>query len=64
MQRFNIVSIEVKKLDTVKWVKGVFSTVILLNKEGVNKLKKLLKLKKHNRALRGLGKVNSKIPFI
>jgi hypothetical protein len=38
--------------------------VILLSKEGVNKLKKLLKLKRYSRALKRLGKVGSKVPSI
>jgi hypothetical protein len=38
--------------------------VILLGKEGVNKLKKLLKLGRRSRALGGLGKVGSRVPSI
>ena len=43
MRRFRVVGVRVG-LDTVERVEGVFSIVILLGKEGVNKLKKLLKL--------------------
>ena len=49
------------ELNAAEWVKGVFNTVILLSKEGVNKLKKLLKLGRYSRALGGLGKVSSKV---
>ena len=52
------------ELDTVEQVKGVFSIVVLLSKKGVNKLKKLLKLKRRSRALEGLGKVGSRVPSI
>jgi hypothetical protein len=52
------------KLNTVKWVEGVFNTVVLLGEEGVNKLKKLKKLKRCSGVLRGLSKVNSRVPSI
>ena len=52
------------ELNAAEWVKGVFNTVVLLGKEGVNKLKKLKKLGRCSGALKGLGKVSSKIPFI
>ena len=57
MRRFRVVGVGVEELDAVERVEGVFGTVILLGKEGVNKLKKLLKLGRRNRALGGLGKV-------
>ena len=59
-----IVGVRVEELDIVEQVGGVFSIVILLGKEGVNKLKKFLKLGRRNRALGGLGKVGSRVPFI
>ena len=64
MQRFRVVGVGVKELDIAEQVKGVFGIVILLGKEGVNKLKKLKKLGMCSGALKGLGKVSSKIPFI
>ena len=64
MQRFGVVGVGVKEQDTAEQVKGVFGTVILLNKEGVNKLKKLPKLGRRSGALKGLGKVGSGVPFI
>jgi hypothetical protein len=54
----------VEELDAAEWVEGVFSIAILLGKKGVNKLKKLLKLGRRSRALGGLGKVGSRVPFI
>ena len=59
MQQFRVISIKIK-LNTAKWVKGVFSIVILLNKGGANKPKKLLKLRRRSRAPGGSGKVGSK----
>jgi hypothetical protein len=64
MQRFRVVGVRVKELDAVEQVKEVFSIVIFLGKKGVNKLKELLKLGRRSRALGGLGKVGSKVPFI
>ena len=64
MQWFKVVGVGVEELDTVERVKEVFSIAILLGKKGVNKLKKLLKLGRRSRALGGLGKVGSKVPFI
>ena len=63
MQQFRVVGVRVEELDTAERV-GVFSIVILLGKEGVNKLKKLLKLERCSRALGGLGKVGSRVPSI
>ena len=57
-------SVRVEELDIVERVEGVFSIVVLLGKEGVNKLKKLLKLGRRSRALGGLGKVGSRVPSI
>ena len=37
---------------------------ILLNKEGVNKLKRLLKLGRRNGTPKGLGKMGFRVPFI
>ena len=64
MQQFKVIGVKIKELNTAKQIKRVFSIVILLNKGGVNKLKKLPKLGRYNRALKGLNKVNSKILFI
>ena len=64
MRRFRVVGIRVEELDTAEQVEGVFSIVILLGKKGINKLKKLLKLGRHSRALGGLGKVGSRVPSI
>ena len=44
MRWFRVVGVRVEERDVVERVEGVFSIVILLGKEGVNKLKKLLKL--------------------
>ena len=48
--------------DIAERIEGVFSVVILLGKEGANKLKKLLKLGRRSGALGGLGKVGSRVP--
>ena len=64
MRRFRVVSVRVEELDIVERVEGVFSIVILLGKEGVNKLKRLLKLGRRSRALGGLGKVGSRVPSV
>ena len=64
MRQFRVVGIRVEELDIAERVKGVFSIVILIGKEGVNKLKKLLKLGRRSRALGGLGKVGSRVPSI
>ena len=64
MQCFRVVGIRVEELDAVERVKGVFGIVVLLDKEGINKLRKLLKLERRSRALGGLGKVDSRVPFI
>ena len=64
MRRFRVVGVRVEELDAVERVEGVFSIVIFLDKEGVNKLKKLLKLGRRSRALGGLGKVGSRAPSI
>jgi hypothetical protein len=64
MRRFRVVGVRVEELDIVERVEGVFSIVILLGKEGVNKLKKFLKLGRRSRALGGLGKVGSRVPSI
>ena len=65
IQQFGV---KVEGLNTTEQAEGVFSTVILPSiqpgKEGVNKLKKLLKLKRRSGAPGGLGKVGSKVPFI
>ena len=52
------------ELDAVEWVERVFNIVVLLGKEGANKLKRLLKLGRRSRALGGLGKVGSRVPSI
>ena len=54
----------VEELDAAERVEGVFGIVVLLGKEGVNKLKKFPKLRRCSKALRGLGKVNSGVSFI
>ena len=64
MRQFRVVGVRVEELDIVERVEGVFSIVILLGKEGVNKLKKLLKLGRCSKALGGLGKVGSRVPSI
>jgi hypothetical protein len=64
MRRFRVVGVRVEELDTAERVEGVFGIVILLGKEGANKLKKLLKLGRRSRALGGLGKVGSRVPSI
>ena len=64
MRRFRVVGIRVEELDTAVRVEGVFGIVILIGKEGANKLKKLLKLRRRSRALGGLGKVGSGVPSI
>ena len=64
MRWFRVVGIRVEERDIVERVEGVFSIVILLGKEGVNKLKKLLKLGRRSRALGELGKVGSRVPSI
>ena len=64
MRRFKVVGVRVKELDIAERVKGVFGIVVFLGKEGVNKLKKLLKLGRRSRALGGLGKVDSRAPSI
>ena len=64
MRRFRVVGVRVEELDIVERVEGVFSVVIFLGKEGVNKLKKLLKLGRRSRVLGGLGKVGSRVPSI
>ena len=51
MRRFRVVGVGVEKRDTAERIEGVFGIVILLGKEGVNKLKKLLKLGRRSRAL-------------
>ena len=61
MQQFRVVGVKIKELDAAELVKGVFSTVVLLGKEGVNKLKKLPKLKRCSGALGGSGKVGSRV---
>ena len=65
MQWFGI---GVKGLDTTEWAEGVFSTVVLpdiqLGEEGVNKLKKLLKLGRRSGAPGGLDKVGSGVPSV
>ena len=61
MRRFRVVGIRVEE-DAAERIEGVFSIVVLLYKEGVNKLKKLLKLGRRSRALGGLGKVGSRVP--
>ena len=58
MQWFRVVGVGVE-LDAAERVKEVFSIVILLKK-----LKKLLKLGRRSRALKGLGKVGFRVPFI
>jgi len=67
MRRFKVVGIRVG-LDAAEQVEGVFNIVVLPGiqpgKEGVNKLKKLLKLGRRSEALGGLGKVGSGVPFI
>ena len=57
-----MVSIRVKKLGVAEQAKGVFSIIVLLGKEGVNKLKKFLKLGRRSRAPGGSGKVGSRVP--
>ena len=69
MRRFGVVGVgveerDIAEQDAAERVEGVFSIVILLGKEGVNKLKKLLKLGRRSRALGGLGKVGSGVPSI
>ena len=64
MRRFRVVGVRVEELDAAERVEGVFSIVIFLGKEGVNKLKKLPKLGRCSRAPEGLSKVNSKAPFV
>ena len=64
MQQFRVVGVRVEELDIVERVEEVFSIVILLGKEGVNRLKKPLKLGRRSRALGGLGKVGSRVPSI
>ena len=64
MRRFGVVGVRVEELDAAERVEGVFGTVILPGKEGVNKLKKFLKLGRHSGALGGLGKIGSRVPFI
>jgi len=61
MRRFGV---GVEELDAVERVKGVFGTVVLLGKEGANKLKKLPKLGRRSGAPGGLGKVGSGVPSI
>jgi hypothetical protein len=63
MRRFGVVGVGVE-LDAAERVEGVFGTVVLLGKEGANKLKKLPKLGRCSRALGGLGKVGSGVPSI
>ena len=58
MQRFGVVGIRVG-LDTAEQAEGVFSTVVLPKKP-----KKLPKLERRSRALRGLVKVGSRVPSI
>ena len=55
-----MVSIKIKKL---KQVEGVFDIVILLNKKGVKKFLKYLKLVRHSKVLGVLGKVSFKVLF-
>ena len=63
MRRFRVVGVRVEELDAAERV-GVFGTVVLPGKEGVNKLKKLLKLRRRSRALGGLGKVGFRVSSI
>jgi len=63
MRRFGVVGVRVEELDAAERV-GVFGTVVLLGKKGVNKPKKLLKLGRRSRAPGGLGKVGSRVPSI
>jgi hypothetical protein len=58
MRQFRVVGVRVG-LDTAEQVEGVFSIVILLKKP-----KKLLKLGRRSRALKGLGKIGSRVPSI
>jgi len=64
MQRFRVVGVEVEELDAAERVEGVFSIVVFLGKEGVNKPKKLPKLGRRSGAPGGLGKVGSKVPSV
>ena len=64
MRWFRVVGIRVEELDIAERVEGVFSIVIQLGKEGVNKLKKFLKLRRRSGALGGLSKIGSKVPSI
>ena len=63
MRWFGVVGVKVEE-DAVEWIEGVFGIVILLGKEGANKLKKLLKLGRCSGALGGLGKVGSRVPSV
>jgi len=63
MQRFGVVGVRVEE-DAVERIEGVFGTVVLLGKKGVNKLKKLPKLGRRSGALGGSGKVGSKVPSV
>ena len=62
MRRFGVVGVRVG-LDAAERLEGVFGIVILLGKEGVNKLLRLLKLERRSRALEGLDKVDSRVPY-
>ena len=64
MRRFRVVGVRVEEQDTAERVEGVFSIVVLLGKEGANKLKKLKKLGRRSGALGGSGKVGSGVPSI